>query len=142
MSMQYKYTVNHNGVTCVLPAFTRSVKRKMDEVNARISDEGATLDDWLDAMHAYLTETVGEENLARMLGSSSADEIDLNDMYLLYIRIAKAYDKPVEDATKPELDPATKKILQEIAGAARNVDYIQRAAKPPAANPAMPVFRP
>lgn len=123
-----QYSVNHNGVTCVLPAFTRSVKRKMDEVNARISDEGATLDDRLDTMHAYLTETVGEENLARMLGSSSADEIDLNDMYLLHIKIAKAYDKPMEDFSRPELDPATKKILQDLAGAAKNVDYIQRTA--------------
>ncbi len=137
-----QYTVEYNGVKCILPAFTRAVKLKMDEVNRRISDENATVDSRIDTMYEYLTGAVGEENLARMLGSSSPDEIDLNDMYLLHIRIAKAYDKPVEDATKPELDPATKKILQEIAGAARNVDYIQRAAKPPAANPAMPVFRP
>ncbi len=137
-----QYTVEYNGVKCILPAFTRAVKRKMDEVNRRISDENATIDSRIDTMYEYLTGTVGEENLARMLGSSSPDEIDLNDMYLLHIRIAKAYDKPVDDATKPELDPATKKILQEIAGAARNVDYIQRAAKPPAANPAIPVFRP
>lgn len=137
-----QYTVEYNGVKCILPTFTRSVKRKMDEVNRRISDENATIDSRIDTMHEYLTGAVGEENLARMLGSSSPDEIDLNDMYLLHIRIAKAYDKPVEDATKPELDPATKKILQDLAGAAKNVDYIQRAAKPPAANPAMPVFRP
>lgn len=124
--MQYK--VEHNGSSCILPAFTRNVKKRVDGVNERLADTGIPLDDRVSSLHEFLTETVGEETLTRMLGSADMDEIDLNDMNILYLKIAKEYDRPVADYNKPELDANTKKILQDIAGAAKSVESIQRVA--------------
>lgn len=124
--MQYK--VEHNGSSCILPAFTRNVKKRVDGVNERLADTGIPLDDCVSSLHEFLTETVGEETLTRMLGSADMDEIDLNDMNILYLKIAKEYDRPVADYNKPEFDANTKKILQDIAGAAKSVESIQRVA--------------
>ncbi len=124
--MQYK--VEHNGTSCILPAFTRNIKKKVDEVNTRLSNTDIALDDRVNSLHEFLTDTVGEETLTKVLGSADMDEIDLNDMNILYLKIAKEYDRPVADYNKPEFDANTKKILQDIAGAAKSVESIQRVA--------------
>lgn len=124
-----QYTVNHNGTNCILPAFTRTIKKKVDEVNEKLADAEIPLDNRVDAMHGFLSETLGEETFAKVLGSADMDEVDLNDMNILYLKIAKEYDRPVTEFNKPELDANTKKILQEITGAAKSVDTIQRAAR-------------
>lgn len=121
-----QYTVKHNGINCVLPTFTRSIKKRIDEMNAKLADADVSLDDRVDALHEFLTDTVGEEALTKMLGSADMDEVDLNDMNILYLKIAREYDRPVEDFNRPEFDANTKKILQEITGAAKSVESIQR----------------
>lgn len=122
-----EYKVEHNGVTGVLPAFTRGVRRNIDEVNKKISDETVSLDARTEALYEFLEDSIGEESLTKMLGSNDLDDIDLNDMNILFLKITKAYDKPVTDFNKPILDADTKKILHEIAGAARSVDTFKQA---------------
>lgn len=122
-----QYEVKHNGVTSILPVFTRGVKRNIDEVNRKISDETISLDARTEALYEFLGETVGEEALTKMLGGSDLDDIDLNDMNILFLKITKAYDKPVTDFNKPAIDADTKRILHEIAGAARSVETFKQA---------------
>lgn len=121
-----QYMIKHNGVSCNLPVFTRSVKRRIDEVNTRISDS-AELDERINVMHDFLTETVGEENFSKMLGGN-IDGVDINDMNILYLKITKEYDRPVQEFSKPELDFDTKKMIQDLASVAKNIESIQQAA--------------
>lgn len=124
-----EYKVNHNGVNCILPVFTLGIKRRVDTVNEKISDASVPLDDRVSAMHEFLTDTIGAEALAKALGSTGMDEVDLNDMNILYLKITKEYDRPVVDFNKPELDANTRKMLQELNTAASSVSSIQQAAK-------------
>lgn len=123
-----KYTVNHNGTSCSLPTFTRVIKRKLDDVNVKISDTEITLDARIDAMYVFLSETLGEDALVKALGGADLDEIDLNDLNILYLKVAKEYDRPVSDFNSLDIDSKAKKMIQEIASMAKNVESIQRAA--------------
>lgn len=122
--MQYK--VNHNSVNCTLPVFTRGVKKKIDEVNKKISDTEIPLDSRIDSMYEFLKETVGEGNLNKALGSDDLEEIDLNDLNILYLEITKEYDKPLMDFNRPEIDSDSKKVLQEINNLAKNMESVSR----------------
>lgn len=123
-----QYSVNHNGVTCMLPTYTRSVKKKIDSVNDQLSKTEIPLDARLDAEYAFLLEMVGEETLSKVLGSDDLDEIDLNDMSILYLKITKEYDRPVEEYNRPEMPAEVKKALQDIDKVAKNVTTIQSMA--------------
>lgn len=125
--MQYK--VNHNSVNCTLPVFTRGVKKKIDEVNKKISDTEIPLDSRIDSMYEFLKETVGEGNLNKALGSDDLEEIDLNDLNILYLEITKEYDKPLMDFNRPEIDSDSKKVLQEINNLAKNMESVSRMIK-------------
>lgn len=125
--MQYK--VNHNGVNCILPVFTRGIKKKIDETNEKLSNVEILIDDRIDSMYEFLKETVGEENLNKALGSEDLDEIDLNDLNILYLKITKEYDKPLTDFNKPEIDAETKKLFQEVNSLAKNMESVSRMAK-------------
>lgn len=125
--MQYK--VEHNKVNCILPTFTREVKRKMDAVNEQISNTDMPLDDRIDTMYGFLEEVIGEEALSRALGSNDLDEIDLNDVNILYLKVAKEYDRPVMEFNKPVLDADTKRMLQEVTNAAKSMNLVNMAAK-------------
>lgn len=125
--MQYK--VNHNGVNCILPVFTRGIKKKIDETNEKLSNVEILIDDRIDSMYEFLKETVGEENLNKALGSEDLDEIDLNDLNILYLKITKEYDKPLTDFNKPEIDAETKKLFQEVNGLAKNMESVSRMVK-------------
>lgn len=125
--MQYK--VNHNGVNCILPVFTRGIKKKIDAVNEKLSNVEILIDDRIDSMYEFLKETVGEENLNKALGSEDLDEIDLNDLNILYLKITKEYDKPLTDFSKPEIDVETKKLFQEVNSLAKNMESVSRMAK-------------
>lgn len=125
--MQYK--VNHNGVNCILPVFTRGIKKKIDAVNEKLSNVEILIDDRIDSMYEFLKETVGEENLNKALGSDDLDEIDLNDLNILYLKITKEYDKPLTDFSKPEIDAETKKLFQEVNSLAKNMESVSRMAK-------------
>lgn len=125
--MQYK--VNHNGVNCILPVFTRGIKKKIDETNEKLSNVEILIDDRIDSMYEFLKEAVGEENLNKALGSDDLDEIDLNDLNILYLKITKEYDKPLTDFNKPEIDAETKKLFQEVNSLAKNMESVSRMAK-------------
>lgn len=125
--MQYK--VNHNGVNCILPVFTRGIKKKIDAVNEKLSNVEILIDDRIDSMYEFLKETVGEENLDKALDSDDLDEIDLNDLNILYLKITKEYDKPLTDFRKPEIDVETKKLFQEVNSLAKNMESVSRMAK-------------
>lgn len=125
--MQYK--VNHNGVNCILPVFTRGIKKKIDETNEKLSNVEISIDDRIDSMYEFLKEAVGEENLNKALGSDDLDEIDLNDLNILYLKITKEYDKPLTDFNKPEIDAETKKLFQEVNSLAKNMESVSRMAK-------------
>lgn len=121
-----QYVVKHNGATYILPTFTLGMKKKIDEVNERIANPENPVDDRVDALYGFVTDTLGEENVAKALGSTDLDEIDLNDLNVLYIRITHEYDRPVREANKPELDADTRKALAEISALAKNAESIQR----------------
>lgn len=125
--MQYK--VNHNGVNCILPVFTRGIKKKIDETNEKLSNVEISIDDRIDSMYEFLKEAVGEENLNKALGSDDLDEIDLNDLNILYLKITKEYDKPLTDFNKPEIDAETKKLFQEVNSLAKNMESVSRMTK-------------
>ena len=124
-----QYSVVHNGVTCLLPEFTRRVKKKIDEVNEKISNVTIPLDTRIDTMYAFLQESVGEENLAKALGSEDLDEVDMNDVNILYLKIVKEYDRPLEEFNRPEMSAESKKALQDLDKAAKNIATIQQATE-------------
>lgn len=125
--MQYK--VNHTGVNCILPVFTRGIKKKIDETNEKLSNVEISIDDRIDSMYEFLKEAVGEENLNKALGSDDLDEIDLNDLNILYLKITKEYDKPLTDFNKPVIDAEAKKLFQEVNSLAKNMESVSRMAK-------------
>lgn len=125
--MQYK--VEHNKVNCILPVFTRQIKREMDGVNEKISDSEIPLDDRINAMYGFLEGTIGEETLSRALGSNDFDEIDLNDVNILYLKVAREYDRPVTEFNRPVLDVDTRKMLQEVTNAAKSMSLVNAAMK-------------
>ena len=57
-----QYVVKHNGATYILPTFTRGMKKKIDEVNERIANPENPVDDRVDALYGFVTDTLGEEN--------------------------------------------------------------------------------
>ena len=124
-----QYTVSHNGITCVLPVFTRKIKKRIDDLNDQLCNEEIQLDTKLDSMHSFLVDVAGEENTAKALGSEDMDEIDLNDMNIFYLKIAKEYDRPVEEFNRPEMSSDAKKALQDLDKAAKNMLTIQQATK-------------
>lgn len=122
-----QYTVIHNGATYQLPVFTRKIKRSVDEVNDQIMNEDLPLDTRVDALHEFLREIIGDENLEKALGSADLDEVDLNEMNVLYLKITREYDRPVVEFKRPEIDPTARKALAELDRAAKNVTAIQMA---------------
>ena len=121
-----QYTVKHNGAPYILPVFTRGMKKKIDEVNERITNPESPVDDRVDALYGFVADVLGEENAAKALGTTDPDEMDLNELNILYIRITREYDRPVREANKPELDADTRKALAEIGSLAKNAESIQR----------------
>ena len=121
-----KYTVKHNGATYDLPVFTRGMKKKIDEVNEKITNPESPVDDRVDALYGFVADVLGEENVAKALGTTDPDKMDLNELNILYIRITREYDRPVREANKPELDADTRKALAEIGSLAKNAESIQR----------------
>ena len=117
-----QYAVKHNGATYILPVFTRGMKKKIDEVNERITNPESPVD----ALYGFVADVLGEENAAKALGTTDPDEMDLNELNILYIRITREYDRPVREANKPELDADTRKALAEIGSLAKNAESIQR----------------
>lgn len=121
-----QYAVKHNGAIYILPVFTRGMKKKIDEVNEKIANPESPVDDRVDALYGFVADVLGEENVAKALGTTDPDEIDLNELNILYIRITREYDRPVREANKPELDADTRKALAEIGSLAKNAESIQR----------------
>ncbi len=108
------------------PVFTRGMKKKIDEVNEKIANPESPVDDRVDALYGFVADVLGEENVAKALGTTDPDEMDLNELNILYIRITREYDRPVREANKPELDADTRKALAEIGSLAKNAESIQR----------------
>lgn len=121
-----QYAVKHNRATYILPVFTRGMKKKIDEVNEKIANPESPVDDRVDALYGFVADVLGEENVAKALGTTDPDEMDLNELNILYIRITREYDRPVREANKPELDADTRKALAEIGSLAKNAESIQR----------------
>lgn len=122
-----KYTVSHNGVNCNLPVFTRGIKKKIDEVNDQISNTDIPLDTRIDSVYGFLRETVGEDILEKAFGGTDMDDIDLNDINILYLKISKEYDKPVDEFNKPDLlNEETRKALQEVDKMTKNLTAISK----------------
>ena len=121
-----QYAVKHNVATYILPVFTRGMKKKIDEVNEKIANPESPVDDRVDALYGFVADVLGEENVAKALGTTDPDEMDLNELNILYIRITREYDRPVREANKPELDADTRKALAEIGSLAKNAESIQR----------------
>lgn len=121
-----QYAVKHNGAAYILPVFTRGMKKKIDEVNEKIANPESPVDDRVDALYGFVADVLGEENVAKALGTTDPDEMDLNELNILYIRITREYDRPVREANKPELDADTRKALAEIGSLAKNAESIQR----------------
>ena len=122
-----QYTVTYNGATCQLPKLTKNVKKKIEETNQKISNMQIPLDNRMDAMYGFLLESVGEEYLTRALGSADLDEVDMNDVNILYLKITKEYDRPLVEFNRPEMDSESKKVLQDLDKAAKNITVIQQA---------------
>ena len=70
-----QYTVKHNGATYILPVFTRGMKKKIDEVNERITNPESSVDDRVDALYGFVADVLGEENAAKALGTTDPDEM-------------------------------------------------------------------
>ena len=102
------------------------MKKKIDEVNEKIANPESPVDDRVDALYGFVADVLGEENVAKALGTTDPDEMDLNELNILYIRITREYDRPVREANKPELDADTRKALAEIGSLAKNAESIQR----------------
>ena len=83
------------------------------------------MDDRVDALYGFVVDVLGEENVAKALGTTDPDEMDLNELNILYIRITREYDRPVREANK-ELDADTRKALAEVSALAKNAESIQR----------------
>lgn len=130
-----QYKVEHNKVNFILPAFTRKVKSQIDDVNEKISDMEISLDDRIEAMQDFLRNIIGEETLSKVLGSEDPDEVDLNDLNILYLKVTKEYDKPVQKFNKPVLDAETKKMLQEVTAVANSIKTVNSI---PSANTSRP----
>ena len=97
------YELELRGRTYELPKFTRSVKNKMEKIN---SDNASNLSDVkkFKNMYVFIKESVGEEAAKEIFGTDNFDDMDLNDITVCYIEIANAYDKPVNEAKKANID--------------------------------------
>ena len=94
-----QYAVKHNGATYILPVFTRGMKKKIDEVNEKIANPESPVDDRVDSLYGFVADVLGEENVAKALGTTDPDEM---------------------------LDADTRKALAEIGSLAKNAESIQR----------------
>lgn len=124
-----QYRVEHNKVNCILPVFTKKIKREIDETNEQLSNAEVPLDDRVDAMYGFLKGIIGEESLSKALGNDDLDEIDLNDVSILYLKVTKEYDRPVTEFNRPVLDAETKKMLKEVADAAKSMSLVNARKK-------------
>ncbi len=124
--MQYK--VNHNGVNAVLPSFSLGVKKRIDETTEKIADSETGIDMKVEGLYDFLKEAIGDETLEKMLGTNDIEAIDLNDLNILYMKITKEYEKPVNEFKKPVLDNETRKMFQDISNVAKSIDNINAVA--------------
>lgn len=124
-----EYEIKYEGTTCTLPSFTRGVKRNIDKVSQQIQNTEIDLDTRIEALYGFVKECTGAKQLEKMLGTTDMDEMDLNEINILYLKIVSAYDEPIKEYNKPVLDKETRKVFEEIEKVVRNMDSINQITK-------------
>lgn len=126
------YTIIKDNVSYDLPPFTISVSEAMDKINAQNCNPSANKKTCYQGMIDFIVSEVGKENAEAILGCTDVAKVDLQEVHMCYLEIAKAYEKPLSDMREEEmrekLDNAELDKVLEFMKNIGNIDKLQNAA--------------
>lgn len=116
-------------MTCELPKFTKAVKNKLDRVNKE--NAGNTPEEKkYKNMYLCIKELIGDEAATEIFGTAKFDDIDLNEIVVCYMTIARTYDKPVNEAKKSindDISDEDRELALSIIKNAGNITALKNA---------------
>lgn len=119
------YTLITNNGAYQLPKLTLDIREKIEGLNKKIANTNIPLAERIKAQHDFIVETIGADSAKEILETDNVNDMDINELCILYINICKSYDKPVNDANKPEINPADRELVLEFL---KNSDNVKRMA--------------
>lgn len=127
-----QYTVIMNGISYDLPPYTLAVSDKVDEINEQNSNPNVKKRANYENMLKFIISSVGTESAEEILGSTTLEDMDLQQIAICYLGICKAYDKPLSEAQRESnreaLSSDEMKVVLEVLKNADNVDKIMKHA--------------
>jgi hypothetical protein len=80
----------------------------------------------------FIVSSVGKENAETILGCTEVAKVDVQEVYMCYLAIAKAYEKPLEEMREADmrekLDSSEWDKILEIMKNVENIDKLQNMA--------------
>lgn len=116
-----EYVLNKDSGSYPLPKLTLAIRENMDALNKKIANTNIALSERIKAQHDFIVGTIGAEATKEILGTDNINEMDVNELCILYIDICKAYDKPFNEAKKTEINPADRELVLELLKNSGNI---------------------
>ena len=117
-----EYTLVTNDGAYSLPKLTLNIREKIETVNKKIANTNVPVSDRIKVQHEFIVDVLGADSAKEILETDNINEMDINDLSILYLNICKAYDKPFNDAKKPQINPADRELVLEFL---KNLDNVK-----------------
>nr|DAS52347.1 MAG TPA: hypothetical protein [Caudoviricetes sp.] len=124
-----QYVFDYEERTYELPKFTKVIKNKLDQVN---KDNAGNIPEEkkFKNMYSCIKDLVGDEGAKEIFGTDKFDDIDLNEIVVCYITIARTYDKPVNEVkhnTNDYISDEDRELALTLFKNAGNVTALEKA---------------
>lgn len=94
--MEKIYTIICNGISYDLPKKTMAIWEELDAIYRMDSNPSLSQRQKFEKMLSFITRILGSEFVSEVFGSTSLEEIDLNDIVLTINHIRDSYENPLK----------------------------------------------
>lgn len=127
------YTLIKNSQSYDLPEFSMHVSDEVDRINAMVANPNTKKKDIYQNIVNFIVEEIGTENATEVLKTLDVNNVDLQETYLCFLDIVKAYNRPMRNAQADEmketLDSAELDKMLEILKNSDKIENFQKLAK-------------
>lgn len=122
------YSINFNGEYIELPAYSFELAEGIERVSKNNQNDAKTLKDKCNAMYCFNAKVITAAKQNELIGKF--EQADPNDINILFLKIAEAYNKPVTEYTTAQSNEAISdelvSKLSEIASALAAIDKVNK----------------
>lgn len=136
-----EYTLIYKERAYDLPKFTKRIRKEIEQINGNNMSSGLDIDKKTKGMYLFIKDKIGEDACLEIFETADLEEIDINELSLVYLGICEGYDRPMNEHTQntsafDSISDDDRKLILEVLKNAGNLQNLTKNAafRPPVRN--------